>query len=75
MAASTKSAHKNIKKCLAMPAGIVTRGVILRALEGHMRKFKTRRRRFRFVAVCFSRRIDADGCFHPERQSGRNRLF
>ena len=34
---------ENVKKCLATPAGIVTRGVILRALEGHMRKFKTRR--------------------------------
>ena len=38
-----QSPHKMSKKCLATPAGIVTRGVIPRALEGQMRKFKTRR--------------------------------
>src|SRR5262249_26304814 len=31
---------KILKKCLAMPAAIVRRGVILRALGGYMRKFK-----------------------------------
>ena len=31
--------QKNLKKCLAMPAGIVKNGVILRALGGYMRKF------------------------------------
>jgi len=30
-----KSAQTILKKCLAMPPRIVTRGLILRALEGH----------------------------------------
>src|SRR6266404_5468129 len=34
---------KNPKKSLATPMGTVTNGVILRALGGYMRKFKTRR--------------------------------
>ena len=46
---------KNLEKCLAMPAGIVTRGVILRALEGHMRKLNkswpVRSRIFRSLLV------------------------
>ena len=36
---------KNSKKSLATPMGTVTNGVILRALGGYMRKFKTRRLR------------------------------
>jgi hypothetical protein len=35
------SPQKILKKCLALPMGIVTRGVILRALGGNMRQFKT----------------------------------
>src|SRR5262245_7019526 len=42
------------KKCLAMPVGIVTRGVILRALGGYMRKlmrFPPRILRFRLLLI------------------------
>src|SRR5262245_39747367 len=46
---------KKPKKCLATPTGIVRRGVILRALGGHMRKFKkfwpARSRTFRSLLV------------------------
>jgi hypothetical protein len=46
--------QKNLKKSLAMPLGIVTRGVILRALGGYMRTFKrfaTRGLRFRSLLL------------------------
>src|ERR1044071_551030 len=48
------SAPKNLKKCLAMAAGIVRTAVTLRALGGFMRKFKRspwRRLRFRSLLI------------------------
>jgi hypothetical protein len=45
---------KNLEKSLAMPPGIVTRGVILRALGGYMRKFNQfppRSLRFRSLLI------------------------
>src|SRR5437870_2177962 len=48
------SIAKNLKKCLAMAAGIVTTGVILRAFGEYMRKFKRfppRGLRFRSLLV------------------------
>jgi hypothetical protein len=49
-----RAPQKKSKKGLAMPIGIVTRGVILRALGGTMRKFKTCSRRslpFRLLVI------------------------
>jgi hypothetical protein len=49
-----RSPPKKSKKSLAMPAGIVTNGVILRSLGGHMRKFNTRSPRrltFRLLSI------------------------
>jgi hypothetical protein len=45
---------RRVKKSLATPAGVVTRGVILRALRGYMRKFKRfpqRSLRFRSLLI------------------------
>lgn len=64
--------RKNVKKCLATPAGIVTRGVILRALGEYMQKFKTRRPRaltFRSLLVAVSGALLLLAAFGPSAKA------
>ena len=60
-----------------MPVGIVTKGVILRALGESMRKFKTISATNFTVsfALNFGGRVAADGRFRPERECRLNRVF